>query len=391
MRTSAKEKPVPWQPRAEMDIKREFVELALQEGANRRELCRRFGISPKTGYALLTRHAQEGAASFTPRSTRPVHSPARTAAPMEQLVVALRREHPSWGGRKIARRLSDLGHRDVPTPSTVTAILHRHGLITSQASLAAQHWHRFEHDAPNALWQIDFKGDFDTARARCYPLTLLDDHSRFNLALHACANVATSSVQPHLTQAFQRYGLPLRINADNGAPWGSPRLPAGSLSELGVWLVRLGIRITHSAPYHPQTNGKIERFHRSLKAELLSGHGFADLPQAQCAFERWRTLYNHQRPHDALGLQTPAKRYQLSPRRWPSSLPPIEYPSQDTVAMVKWNGEVRLHGHHLHVSNALLKLPIAFRADPEHDGCFDAFFCHHHLMRVDLNALNTNP
>jgi transposase InsO family protein len=382
---------VAWQPRAEMDIKREFVELALREGANRRELCRRFGITPKTGYALLARHALEGSAAYMPRSTRPAHSPTRTALLIEQAVVALRQEHPSWGGRKIVRRLIDLGHSGVPTPSTVTAILHRHGLITSQASLAAQHWQRFEHDAANALWQIDFKGDFDTAQARCYPLTLLDDHSRFNLALQACPNVATTTVQPHLTRAFQRYGLPLRINADNGAPWGSPRAPGHSLSDLGVWLVRLGIRLSHSAPYHPQTNGKIERFHRSLKAEVLSGRSFVDLPQAQLAFERWRGVYNLQRPHDALGLQTPARRYEPSPRALPASLSPIEYPSEDAVVTVRWNGEVRFKGHKLRVSNALLKLPVAFRADPNSDGCFDAFFCHHHLLRVDLNALAAQP
>jgi transposase InsO family protein len=374
-----------------MDIKREFVDLALREGANRRELCRRFGISPKTGYALLARHAAEGVAAYIPRSTRPVHSPARTALPMEQAVVALRRQHPSWGGRKIARRLNDLGHSGVPTPSTITAILHRHGLICAEASHAAHRWQRFEHDAANALWQIDFKGDFDTAQARCYPLTLLDDHSRFNLALQACPNVATTSVQPHLTRTFQRYGLPLRINADNGAPWGSPRAPGQSLSDLGVWLVRLGIRLSHSAPYHPQTNGKIERFHRSLKAEVIAGSCFADLPQAQKAFERWRGVYNQQRPHDALNLQTPAQRYEPSPRAMPASLPAIEYPGEDTVVMVKWNGEVRFMGHKLRLSNALLKLPVAFRADPHNDGCFDAYFCHHHLMRLDLNAPALQP
>ena len=202
--------------------------------------------------------------------------------------------------------------------------------------------------------------------------------------------MATASVQPHLAQAFARYGLPLRINADNGAPWGSPREPAHSLSALGVWLIRLGIRLTHSAPYHPQTNGKIERFHRSLKAEVINGAGFVDLAQAQLAFERWRGVYNHQRPHDALGLRTPAHRYEPSPRPMPGVLAPIEYPCEDAVATVKWNGEVRFKGHRLRVSNALLKLPVAFRADPDNEGCFDAFFCHHRLMRVDLNAL-PNP
>ena len=218
-------------------------------------------------------------------------------------------------------------------------------------------------------------------------MTLLDDHSRFNLVLQACTGVAASTVQPHLTRVFQRYGLPVRINADNGAPWGSPRQAGHGLSELSVWLIRLGIRVSHSAPYHPQTNGKIERFHRSLKTEVLAGRSFIDLQQAQSAFEHWRDIYNHERPHDALGLETPAKRYRASPINYPVALFPIEYSSEDTVAVVKWNGEVNFKGFKLKVSNALLKLPVAFRADPQHDGCYDVFFCHHRFMRVDLSAL----
>jgi transposase InsO family protein len=376
-----------WQPKDPMDIKRDFVELALQEGCNRRELCRRFGISPKTGYALLARHAQEGSAAYVPRSRKPLSSPARTSPEIEKAVTDLRKQHPNWGGRKITRRLTDLGFAGAPPPSTITAILHRHGLITPAASLAAQRWHRFEHDSPNLLWQSDFKGDVQTRQGRCYPLTLLDDHSRFNLTLQACPSVATHSVQPHLAEVFQRYGLPARINADNGAPWGSPRLAGHGLSELSVWLIRLGIRVSHSAPYHPQTNGKIERFHRSLKAEVLAGRSFADLQQAQRAFEHWRGIYNQERPHDALGMQTPAMRYRNSSTSYPQVLAPIEYPQEDTVALVKWNGEVHFKGRQLRVSSALLKLPIAFRADPRRDGCYDVFFCHHRFMRLDLNAL----
>jgi len=382
---------MPWQARAVMDVKQEFVDLARQEGANRRELCRRFGISPSTGYALLVRHASEGRAALVPRSRRPHASPTRTQPPLEHAVLALRREHPAWGGRKIARRLRDQGYAEVPAPSTVTSILHRHGLITPEASYAAQPWKRFEHEAPNALWQIDFKGDFATASARCHPLTVLDDHSRYSLALQACPSVSTQHVQPHLQQVFERYGLPARINADNGAPWGSPRLAGQTLSALEVWLIRLGISVSHSAPYHPQTNGKIERFHRSLKAELLNARTYLDLPHAQRAFEGWRALYNHERPHDALGLNTPASRYRVSPRTYPSSLPAVQYLAGDVVRTVSWNGEVRLNGHRLRVSNALLKLPIAFRADPAHDGCFDVYFCHHRFMHVDLRALSDQP
>ncbi|WP_441007307.1 helix-turn-helix domain-containing protein, partial [Paraburkholderia fungorum] len=209
-----------------MNLRLEFVELASQEGANRRELCRRFGISPKTGYKWLDRHAQGGATALTDHSRRPRQSPARTTPSVEQRVVELRRAHPAWGGRKISRRLCDLGHTDVPAPSTVTDILHRHGLIDPAASDAATAWQRFEHAQPNDLWQMDFKGWFELQDGRhCSPLTMLDDHSRYNVTLDACICTDTRIVQHHLERTFRRYGLPLRINADNGSPWGSPSQP----------------------------------------------------------------------------------------------------------------------------------------------------------------------
>ncbi len=376
---------MPWQPRDLMDTKREFLELALQEGCNRRELCRRFGISAKTGYTLLARHAADPAGALTERSRRPLRSPNATSAELEQAVLALRAEHPAWGGRKLARRLRDLGLAGVPSPATVTAILHRHGLIHPEASAAAAPWQRFEHEAPNALWQLDFKGFIETPEGRCHPLTLLDDHSRFNLGVRACAKPDTQTVQAQMHHIFERYGLPARINADNGGPWGSPRVPGQSLTHLGIWLIRLGVRLSHSAPFHPQTNGKLERFHRSLKAEVLNGRPFANLRQAQQAFDHWRSIYNHERPHEALQMGTPAQRYRLSPRPMPGALRPIEYGPDDEVVTVGSNGWVNFRGRRVRVSNALARLPIAWRSDPANDGCFDAFFCHHHFMRIDLN------
>ena len=375
---------MPWQPQAVMDIKQEFVTLATQVGANRRELCRRFGISPTTGYALLKRHSEEGSCGLMARSKRPHTSPARTELALEQQVLDMRDQQPTWGARKIARRLRDLGLQGVPSPSTVTAILHRHGCISEAASASAQHWQRFEHAQPNALWQMDFKGDFMTTRGRCHPLTVIDDHSRYSLAVQACANVSTETVRPHLREVFQRYGLPVRINTDNGAPWGTPREPNNSLSTLAIWLIRLGVRISHSAPYHPQTNGKIERMHRTLKRDVLSGQVCADLLDAQRAFDAWRLTYNQVRPHDALGLDAPARHYRVSARAYPGVLPPIEYPSGDHVVTVGWNGQARLKQHKFRVSSSLLKLPIAARPDPLHDGCFDLFFCHHRFGRIDL-------
>lgn len=375
---------MPWKTRNRMSLRQEFVELATREGANRRELCRRFGISPKTGYALLARHAVEGSAAFEERSRRPLNSPTQTDPILEAAVLALRREHPAWGGRKISRRLSDVGYPKVPAPSTVTAILHRHDMISSQASDASTPWLRFEHPQPNALWQIDFKGHFDTLAARCHALTLLDDHSRFNLTLAACARQDTTTVQQHLIQVFRRYGLPMCINGDNGPPWGCPTQPTNPITALTIWMIRLGIRISHSRPYHPQTNGKDERFHRTLQAEVLTGKSFADLAQVQIAFDRWRNIYNQQRPHEAIGLETPVRRYRCSERAYPESLPEIVYSPDDHVVTVGWDGKVVFKGRRLRVSNALLKLPIAFRPVPERDGLYQTYFCHQRIMEVDF-------
>lgn len=373
---------MPWSTRDTMSLREEFITLASQEGANRRELCRRFGISPQTGYKWLARFALNGPSGLADASRRPLHSPGTTQEPLQQAVLALRREHPAWGGRKIARRLQDLGQSSLAS-STVHSILRRHGLITAQASADAQPWQRFEHEHPNAMWQIDFKGYVDTADGRCHPLTLLDDHSRFNMAIRACARQEGATVREQLIEVFQTYGLPVRINADNGAPWGSPREP-GQISTLALWLIRLGIRVSFSRPYHPQTNGKEERFHRSLKAEVLNGRSFTDLAQAQAAFDRWRHVYNHQRPHQALGMQTPASRYRMSERSYPQSLPQIEYGPEDTVVMVKALGEMRFQGKRYKLSSALRGMPVALRPIQGEDGRYEVYFMHHKLCEINL-------
>ena len=378
---------MPWSPRNVMSLRQEFVLLARQPDANIRALCRRFEISPATAYKLLKRYAQQGQAGLADQSRRPQNSPGRTPGPIEQAIVDLRQTHPAWGGRKIAARLLELGHAEVPPPSTVTSILHRHGLINPAASAAATPWQRFEHALPNALWQIDFKGYFETPAGRCHPLTLIDDHSRFNLLLAACGRTDTASVQQALIGAFRRYGLPVRINADNGAPWGSSRAPGHGLTDLTIWLLRLGISVSHSRPYHPQTNGKLERFHRSLKAEVLNGRSFKDLQQAQLAFDHWRGVYNQQRPHEGIGMAVPVSHYRPSEREFSDTLAPIEYGPDDHVFTVKWDGKVVFKGHRLKVSNALHQLPIAFRPDPQQDGCYDVYFCHQRFMQLNLRLL----
>ena len=295
-----------------MDARMEFVMLASMEGANVRGLCRRFGISPTIGYKWLKRWRVGGMAGLQEQSRRPQHSPSRSAAAMESAVLSVRLEHPAWGGRKITRRLKDLGHKAAPAPSTVTAILKRHGVELGAHGGGQSAFTRFERARPNELWQMDFKGHVALHAGRLHPLTVLDDHSRFAVVLAACANEQTEAVRQQLVIAFRRYGLPEGLITDNGSPWGDG--PGSPFTPLGVWLIEHGIRISHSRPYHPQTMGKDERFHRSLKAEVLSGPPFADLAAAERAFDHWRSVYNTQRPHDALELAVPANRYQPSPR-----------------------------------------------------------------------------
>jgi transposase InsO family protein len=272
---------MPWGERSTVSLRREFVMLALGEGSNFAELCRRYGIQRRIGYKWLERYRLEGEAGLPDRSRRPTGSPHRTAAAVEAAVVELRQKHPCWGARKLARRLRDLGRENIPSVSTITAILHRHGLIDPKTSTSHQAFIRFEHDRPNKLWQMDFKGHFSTREGRCHPLTMLDDHSRFALKIAACADEQLETVIGVVESVFQRYGLPERMLTDNGAPWGSPwnSGETRSFTTFEAWLMRLGVGISHGRPRHPQTQGKDERFHRTLKAEVIGERVWRDLQE----------------------------------------------------------------------------------------------------------------
>ena len=370
---------MPWQEVSTMLLRKEFVMLASREGANRAMLCRRFGISRKTGYKWLERAECVDGAGLADESRRPQHSPTRTAEAVQQAILSLRDAHPAWGARKLRRRLQNLGWHHLPVPSTVQAILARHGRIDPATSRKHQPWQRFEHETPNALWQMDFKGHFAVGVGRCHPLTVLDDHSRFNLCLRACANEQGTTVREHLTHTFHRYGLPHRA-VDNGSPWGdtfdSPYTP------LVAWLIRLGVNVSHSRPYHPQTLGKDERFHRTLKTEVLQ-QAFPDLDTAQAHFDRWRAIYNCERPHESLHMQTPATRYAPSPRPMPEQLPPIEYAPRDIVRRVQQQGFVSYRGRSLRISKAFAGYPVALRLTVS-DSVLDVFFCHQKIAQINL-------
>ena len=371
---------MPWE-RDGMTAKREFVRLAEKAGINMRELCRRFGVSPTTGYEWLRRYREEGEAGLRERSRRPACSPAKTAEAVEAEVLTMR-DQTHWGARKIHDRLMRLEAPVVPPRSTIHSILKRNGRIARDESSKHQAWQRFEHLEPNDLWQMDFKGWFETPGGRCNPLTILDDHSRYSVALRACPDQTTGTVQAELMRVFDRYGLPWRITVDNGSPWGDDG--EHRLTKLEVWLIRLGVGVSHSRPFHPQTQGKDERFHRTLDDELLKWVVLRDLTDAQSQFDTWRDRYNHERPHQAISMQTPADRYAPSSRSLPSSLPPIEYGPDDIVRKVDHFGTISFRGRPFRIGKGCAGLPVAIRPTSS-DGVFDVFLCHHWIIAINLS------
>ena len=350
-----------WREASIVQQRFEFVTLATAEGANVADLCRRFGISRETGYKWIARFKLSGRANLENQPRRPRTSPDKTSAAIEAAVIALRDKHPAWGGRKLRARLLALGQTDVPAASTITAILRRHARIDPAESCKHTAAQRFERERPNELWQMDFKGHVPMhIGGRCHPLTVLDDHSRFAVGLWACNNERRETVQGHLTAMFRRYGLPERVLCDNGPPWGAPQ-GMGRHTHLTVWLLRLGVRVSHGRPRHPQTQGKDERFHRTLNAELLTRQDLRDMRHAQGLFDDWRDVYNLERPNEALGLMTPASRYQPSERIYPETLPDVEFSPGDIVRRVRHDGSFNFVGRVWFIGEAFAREYVGVR------------------------------
>jgi len=374
---------MPFREVSAMDARREFVRLASAAGSNVRQLCRRFGISPTTGYKWLWRYAASGGSGLDPRSRRPHASPAQVSPAIEAVVLELRQRHPAWGGRKIRARLLRQG-LSAPAASTVTAILRRNGVEIGAFGGGDEPFRRFEHAAPNELWQMDFKGHVGLGDGhRLHPLTVLDDHSRYAVVLRACADQTTGTVRAALIEAFRRHGLPRAIITDNGAPWGDG--PGSPFTPLGVFLIEQGIRIAHSAPYHPQTMGKDERFHRSLKAEVLAGPPFDSLDAAARHLEDWRHVYNTQRPHEALALAVPADRYRPSQRDYQETIEPFDYAPGDIVRRVQQGGRTSIFGRTVRLPKAFRGRPVAFRPTKS-DGRYQVYFRTQLITEVDFKA-----
>lgn len=369
---------MPWKASTAMSQRQEFVELALKEGANIRALCRQFGITPRTGYKWLHRYWEDGSAGLFERSRRPHHTPRQCSAVVEAQVLQVRHAHRTWGGRKIRWRLQENGMRSPPAPSTITAILVRHAELDPGESVKHRALQRFEMLEPNQLWQMDFKGPIEMANGQtCHPLTVLDDHSRFLVGLRACRRQQGRTVRAQLCELFECYGMPERMLMDNGSVW------RGYHSRLSYWLIRLGVQVTHGRLFHPQTQGKDERLHRTLQSELLNQRTILDLEDGQRQFDLWREIYNTQRPHEALGMQPPSRVYVPSPRPFPGHLPPIEYEPQTTVRMTDCCGRLQYQGQRFRIGKAFRDSLVALRPTAR-DGVWDVYFCKQRIAQINL-------
>lgn len=375
---------MPWKDWSIMSQRSEFVMLAKQEGVNLSRLCQRFGISRKSGYKWIRRFDVGGIEALEDESRRPHHSPSQSSEAVERRVLSARQKHPAWGGRKLRRMLLNekIDPSEVPAASTIGKILLRHGMIDAEESAKHRAFVRFEKAHPNELWQMDFKGHVPMLDGgRCHPLTVLDDHSRFNVGLIACGDERTETVKGALIGLLQRYGQPRRILCDNGGPWGS--CGAELHTELSVWLLLHGIEVSHGRAYHPQTQGKDERFHRTLKAELLSRQSLRDLSDSQQHFDRWRGEYNHDRPHEALEMDSPITRWRPSERSFNPNPPPLEYLSSDAVRKVDAGGKLSFKGRGYKVGQAFCGQRVGLR-ESKVDGVMKVMLGEHEVGELDL-------
>jgi len=342
---------MPWKEKTVEQSRREFVAEALEKEKSVSRLCREYAITRKTGYKWINR-AKTGETLSDQRRGFKTH-PKRTSAATEEIILETRTQHPVWGARKLKRYLENRGHNGLPAPSTICEILKRNGRITPEESAAHTPCKRFEKEKPNDMWQMDFKGDFGLLNSqRCHPLTMLDDHSRFSICLEAKENQQGSGVFESIQRVFIEYGLPGSILCDNGPPWGDCK--AGSITQFDVWMMQLGILPIHCRPLRPQTQGKEERFHRTLKEEVLKRELFADIASVQRRFENWRHEYNYERPHNAIDLETPSKRYRPSKRQMPSVLKEPEYDNGVNLRKVNYKGYISIQSQRYYLSEALI-------------------------------------
>ncbi len=345
---------MPWKDKTVEGLRKEFLE-ASKGTKNFSSLCREFGISRKTGYKWLSRG--ESGQSMTDGSHAPHHIPGRTPAEIEEAILCVRYDNPEWGAKTIRKVLENNGYENLPCARTINNILQRNGCIYESESQKRKAYIRFQREHCNELWQTDFKGDFPLLDGtRCFPLDILDDHSRFCLCIEAKSK--PGDILPVFESVFKTYGLPQTILSDNGWAFAGFR---GGHTKFERWLMDLDILPIHGRPFHPQTQGKIERFHRTMKNELLKRNSFVDLSDADKHLKEWRTKYNEVRPHEAIEMLCPADVYIPSKRLYPDRIEPYEYNDMNRILKVNYKGYLHFDRKEFYLSEAMAGAELEMR------------------------------
>lgn len=338
-----------------MDERVSFIVESLRGELTMSALCEKYVVSRKTGYKWLTRFREEGKQALRDRSRACLHHPNATSEELAVLLIDARKSHPTWGARKLVAWLEMKYPRvHLPSPSTVGEILKRYGLTRRRRKRhkAPPYAAPFRGcDEPNAVWCADFKGSFALGNGRrCNPLTISDGYSRLLLRCEGLTWTDAAHVQPIFESAFYEFGRPWAIRTDNGPPFAT--IAAGGLSRLAIWLIKLEIRPERIAPGKPQQNGRHERMHRTLKAETTKPPA-RTMSAQQLAFDRFRRIYNNERPHEALGQKPPWTAYEKSERPYPVRLREPEYPSAFAVRTVRHDGTVRWKNERIYLAETL--------------------------------------
>ena len=351
---------MPWKEKTVEELRKEFVEAA-QSCANFSSLCREFGITRATGYKWIKRSEKDN--TLSDLSRRPHITANKTPESIELQVVEARIKHPGWGAKKIKASLERKG-MDLPCVKTINNILNRNGLISKDESLKHKPFTRFEKDYCNEMWQTDFKGEFKMQNGNyCFPLDIFDDHSRFVIRIAPFESTA-NVVLPTFREAFLEFGKPDSVLSDNGAQFAGFRQ---GYTQFEKWLMNHDVLPIHGRIKHPQTQGKIERFHRAMNQELLNHYTPKDISDAQRVFTDWRDCYNNERPHEALGMRCPSDIYIPSSRVYCDQIKRYEYGGQYHVIKVNSWGYVRFDKWQIYLSETMIDEYIEFRPNPNGD------------------------
>jgi putative transposase len=359
---------MPWKETSAMDQKMQLIGDYLRNSYSITQLSDIYEVSRNTVYKWIKRYKQVGNTALTEKDRAPFHHPNATSLEIARKVVSAKLHHPSWGPRKVIYWLKTrYPDRVWPAISTAGQILKRAGLVKVRKK--RHHTPPYSEPfqeclEPNMVWSIDYKGRFKTRDGRfCYPLTVSDNYSRYLLGCDGLRHPSYIESKPILEALFKQYGLPVAIRTDNGTPFASTGL--GALSLLSVWFIKLGIKPERIKLGHPEKNGRHERMHRSLK-EAVANPPKENLKSQQKAFDIFRSEYNNERPHEALGMQTPATLFRPSLRAYPKRIRTIIYPGNYIVRKVRHNGEIKWKGEKVYVSQSLAGEPVALKQKENH-------------------------